>query len=135
MFIAEAARRAGTSPATLRYYQRIGLIPRVARRQSGYREFVDADVRVLRFIKRAQALGFTLDEVKQLLDLRRVRPARRNAVRAIAVKRLEDVSQRIDDLVRVKKAIEALVSSCAEGATPQCPILEALDLDEETCHD
>jgi DNA-binding transcriptional MerR regulator len=127
MFITEAARRAGVKAATLRYYERIGLVRPRARRDSGYREYSTDDVRVVRFIRRAQELGLSLDDARQLLGLRRVSPAQRAAVRAVAARRLEDVSQRIADLARVKRALESLVASCCEGATPECPILEALD--------
>lgn len=127
MLIAEAAKRSGVRSATLRYYERIGLVQPSERRESGYREYSDADVRVVRFIRRAQELGLSLDDAKQLVALRKVRPAQRRAVRAVASRRLEDVSARIEDLTRVKHALETLIGSCCEGGTPACPILEALD--------
>jgi DNA-binding transcriptional MerR regulator len=129
MLIAEAARRAGVRAATLRYYERIGLVRPGARRPSGYRDYTADDVSVVRFIRRAQQLGLSLDDAKQLIALRRVKPAERGAVRRVAARRLEDVSKRIADLERVRRALEALVTSCRRGGTPACPILEALDDD------
>lgn len=131
MLITEAARQAGVRAATLRYYERIGLVRPGARRASGYREYTADDIRVVRFIRRAQELGLSLDDAKQLLALRRVRPAQRGAVRAVAARRLDDVEQRIADLTRVKRALESLVTSCCEGGTPECPILDALDRDTQ----
>jgi DNA-binding transcriptional MerR regulator len=129
MFIAEAAASAGVRPATLRYYERIGLLSGVARRGSGYREFSDEDVRLVRFIRRAQSLGLSLDDARQLATLRKPRPGQRASVRRVAAERLADISARIDDLMRMKRALETLVASCGEGRTPACPILEALDGD------
>lgn len=131
MFITEAATHAGVRPATLRYYERIGLLRPSARRQSGYRDYTEDDVRVVRFIRRAQELGLSLDDAKQLLALRRVKPAQRAAVRGVAARRLRDISERIADLTRVQRALESLVASCCDGGTPACPILEALDADRE----
>ena len=71
MWISEAAEQAGVNIQTLRYYERRGLLPKAPRRASGYREFPDDAVRIVRFIKRAQDLGFSLDEVEELLRLRR----------------------------------------------------------------
>jgi MerR family copper efflux transcriptional regulator len=127
MFIADAAKAAGVLPATLRYYERIGLLPGVSRRTSGYREYSADDVRLVRFIRRAQSLGLSLDDARQLAALRKLRPSQRNAVRRIAAARLVDISRRIADLTRMKRALEALVASCGEGGTPACPILEALE--------
>lgn len=127
MFIAEAARRAGVAPATLRYYERIGLLPRAPRRPSGYREYGTETVRIVRFIRRAQDLGLSLDDAAELLRLRKVTPTRRGAVRAVALRRLLDVDARIRALSRVRDALEALVRSCCDGQSPECPILQALD--------
>ena len=127
MFIAEAAKSAGVLPATLRYYERIGLLPGVSRRRSGYREYSVEDVRLVRFIRRAQSLGLSLDDARQIAALRKPRPGQRNAVRRVAAGRLVDISRRIADLTRMKRALEVLVASCGEGGTPACPILEALD--------
>jgi MerR family copper efflux transcriptional regulator len=126
MWIAEAADAAGVSAQTLRYYERRGLVQPVGRRESGYREYGSDDVRVVRFIKRAQELGFTLDETAELLSLRKGRGGR-VAVRKVAEPRLADLDARIRDLTRMRKALQTLVTACHSGDDPHCPILEALD--------
>ena len=126
MRIQEAARVAGVGPQTLRYYEQRGLIPRVGRRASGYRDYTDEEVRVVRFIRRAQALGFTLEEVADLLRLRGARSPRQS-VRTLADRRLADLETRIADLSRMRDALRMLAHRCARGLDPACPILEALE--------
>ena len=129
MWISEAAEQAGVNIQTIRYYERRGLLPRSPRRPSGYREFPDETVRVVRFIKRAQELGFSLDEVAELLRLRR-QPARdRRKVRAIAERRIMQIDQKITELERMRSALQHLSHACHAGTTLECPILEALDHD------
>lgn len=127
MWIAEAAASAGVNPQTLRYYERRGLMSGVGRRGSGYREYTAEDVRIVRFVKRAQELGFSLADVAELLRLRNVRTGR-PAVRAIAERRLEDLNERIGDLTAMRDALRTLVRSCHVGSRPECPILEALEI-------
>ncbi len=131
MWIQEAAEAAGVNPQTLRYYERRGLVRPVGRRASGYREYTDEQVRVVRFVKRAQELGFTLDEASELLKLRTAR-ASRKSVRAVAERRLADLEQRIADLIRMRDALQALTVECLHGLDPECPILEALE--GQPCH-
>jgi Cu(I)-responsive transcriptional regulator len=125
MWISEAAAQAGVNVQTIRYYERRGLLPPSARRPSGYRELPDEAVRVVRFIKRAQDLGFSLDEVSELLHLRRSRD--RAKARAIAGRRLKQIEQKLAELSGMREALTHLVHTCREGSTPDCPILEALD--------
>ena len=127
MWISEAAEQAGVNVQTLRYYERRGLLPRTPRRTSGYREFPADAVRVVRFIKRAQELGFTLDEVEELLKLRSASARSRARVRAVAERRALEIDRKIAELKRMRDALRTLVQSCHEGATPECPIIEALD--------
>ena len=125
MWISEAAALAGVNVQTIRYYERRGLLPPPVRRPSGYRELPDEAVRVVRFIKRAQDLGFTLDEVGELLRLRRSRD--RGKARAVANRRLKQIEQKLTELSAMREALTHLVHTCREGATPDCPILEALE--------
>lgn len=127
MRIGEAAGTAGVNAQTLRYYERRGLLTGIPRRSSGYRTYDEDDIRVVRFIKRAQELGLSLDDASQLLALRRTRPRDRHRVREVATARLRDLDRRILDLRRMRTALAALVSSCHAGSDPECPILEALD--------
>jgi MerR family mercuric resistance operon transcriptional regulator len=127
MRIGTAAERAGVNVQTLRYYERRGLLQRPPRRTSGYREFPDEAVRVVRFVKRAQDLGFTLDEVEELLQLRNHKRRDRARVQAVAERRVHQIEQKIAELQAVKKALSHLLHCCREGSTLECPIIEALD--------
>jgi Hg(II)-responsive transcriptional regulator len=127
MWIGEAAEQAGVNVQTLRYYERRGLLPRAPRRVSGYREFPDEAVRVVRFIKRAQDLGFSLDEIEELLRLRRQSGRNRQRIRAVAQEKIDQIGRKIGELERMRKALRSLVHACREGDALECPIIEALD--------
>lgn len=127
--IGKLARQAGVGVETLRYYERRGLITPQRRTHSGYRLFgVEASQR-LQFIRRAQALGFSLDEVAELLSLSN-RPAESAAdVKRLARAKIDDIASRIRDLERMKSALSALEDRCPghAGTTAECPILAALN--------
>jgi DNA-binding transcriptional MerR regulator len=128
MWIAEAAAAAGVNIQTIRYYERRGLLPRPARGVSGYRELSRETVRLVRFIKRAQDLGFTLTEVTELLQLRSERRRDRASIRAVAESRLHQVRTKITELTKMADALSHLIGCCASGSNLHCPILEALDV-------
>jgi Hg(II)-responsive transcriptional regulator len=125
----EVAARAGVNVQTLRYYERRGLLHEPERRRSGYREYPAETVRVIRFIKRAQELGFTLTEVEDLLRLREDEGASCAEVQTAAEMKIGDIEQKIQSLRAMRRALRALVRSCATGdlLARECPILEALD--------
>jgi DNA-binding transcriptional MerR regulator len=125
MWISRAAREAGVNQQTLRYYERRGLLPRPARR-GAYREYPAEAVQIVRFVKRAQELGFSLDEIDELLRLRAVSAADRPRVRAMAAQKLADIDVRLRHLTSMRRALASLVASCQKGGTPCCPILESL---------
>ena len=127
MRIGTAAGQAGVNVQTLRYYERRGLLPKPPRRVSGYREFPDDAVRIVRFIKRAQDLGFSLDEVEELLRLRNDKRRDRGRIRAVAERRVRQIEGKIAELQAMKKALSRLIHCCHEGSTLECPIIEALD--------
>jgi Cu(I)-responsive transcriptional regulator len=127
MWISETAEQAGVNIQTLRYYERRGLLPKAPRRPSGYREFPDDAVRIVRFIKRSQDLGFSLDEVEELLRLRRQSGRNRARIRAVAEGKIAQIDRKVAELERMKRALSTLVHSCHDGATLDCPIIEALD--------
>jgi len=130
--IGEVARRAGVNVQTLRYYERRRLLEKPRRSPSGYRAYSPEIVRLLRFIKRAQDLGFTLSEVKSLIALRDVRGRRRGEVRAVAEARLHEIERKLARLQSMRGALRSLVESCGccdDG--PACPIIEALDDEPE----
>src|ERR1700730_6924349 len=105
MRIGTAAGQAGVNVQTLRYYERRGLLPKPPRRLSGYREFPDDAVRIVRFIKRAQDLGFSLDEVEELLKLRNDKRRDRGRIRAVAERRVGQIEGKIAELHAMKKAL------------------------------
>ncbi len=127
----ELAREAGVNVETLRFYERRGLLPEPPRRMSGYREYPPEAVGRIRFIKRAQELGFSLREIKDLLALR-VQPGTTcTQVRQRAKEKVADVQQKIADLEAIQRALKKVVSSCSgRGPINECPILEYLDKEE-----
>ena len=125
MWIGQAAQAAGVNQQTFRYYERRGLLPRPPR-SGAFRTYADEAVRIVQFIKRAQELGFSLDEVEQLLSLRDVPLQERHRVRVIAERRLTDIETKIDQLRAMRRALAKLVASCHRDGTPSCPIIESL---------
>jgi len=124
----EVAAKAGVNVETLRYYERRGLLKEPRRRPSGYREYPVEAVDVVRFIKRAQELGFTLKECEELLLLRDDDTSACADVRAAALAKVAAVENKIRDLKKIKKALNTLVKSCdANESTRECPILESLE--------
>ena len=127
------AARGGVNLATIRYYERRGLLPKPPRRASGYRAFPPEAVRRVRFIKRAQAIGFTLEEIRELLSLRVERGTRCKDVRGRAEAKIADIDGKIRALRRMKRALGGLIAACAgEAPIDACPILNALDGTEES---
>jgi Cu(I)-responsive transcriptional regulator len=127
MLITQTAREAGVNTQTLRYYERRGLLPKPSRRGSGYREYTGDAVRLVRFIKRAQELGFSLDEVEALVRLRGVRRGDKHRVRAIAERKIADIERKIAQLQSMRAALQRLVDSCRGSGAAECPIIEALN--------
>lgn len=124
----EVAAKAGVNVQTLRYYERRGLLKEPGRRPSGYREYEPDAVRLVRFIKRAQELGFTLKEIEELLRFREDQRASCADVRAAAEAKIGDIDRKVENLRAMKRALVVLVNSCSSsGSTRECPILEALD--------
>jgi MerR family mercuric resistance operon transcriptional regulator len=130
--IGQVARHAGVGIETVRFYERQGLLEEPARKQSGYREYGEDVVARLRFIRRAKELGFSLKEIKELLALR-VDPTTTCAeVRSKAAAKIADVEQKIEALQRIRTALVKLTAVCrGRGPTSECPILDALDKEEE----
>ena len=127
MKIGELAKRAEVPIDTVRYYEREGLIPPPVRRASGYREYLEADVDRLRFMRRAKALGFTLHEIRELLSLTAMSGDDMSALNAQTQAKLRDVEDRIHSLTRIREALQSLVAACpGHGSLDRCPILAAL---------
>ena len=123
MKISEAAAASGCHLETIRYYERIGLLPQAARRDNGYRTYGHEDVTRLRFITRGRELGFALDEIQSLLSLaeRTDRPC--DEVDALARKHLADIQERVQALNRIADELSRVVQACAGGARGTCAVL------------
>jgi len=127
MRIGEVASHADVNVQTLRYYERRGLVQPSARSRSGYRVYEPEAVRRILFIKRSQQLGFTLNEIESLLDLREGDGSCVDVSGAARAK-IEDIDERIRGLQGMRRALESLVVSCeSEGSPRHCPLLEELE--------
>ena len=128
--IAKAARAAGVHVETIRYYERVGLVPRPRTTGTAYRLYPDETVRRIRFVKRAQKLGFTLREISELLRLRAGKENTSAAVRRRVEKKLEDMEKRLTDLMAMRETLRDLLGTCSgRGGSDRCPILRSLDED------
>lgn len=127
--IGELAKAANVNLETVRYYEREGLLPKPPRTESGYRMFPRDAVHKLRFIKTAQELGFSLGEIKDLLDLRLSSKADRADVRQRAEAKIAEIENKIRALKRMKDALTALLGACSgHGPSSECPILASIDM-------
>ena len=129
--IGHLAKEAGVNLETVRYYERRGLLPKPPRSASGYRLFPSDAARRLRFIRRAQELGFSLKEIRELLSLRVSRTTTSRDIRARAETRIADIDAKIKSLESIKRTLRKLTNLC-EGCVPvaECPILESLDRED-----
>src|SRR5690606_175669 len=131
MRIGQLARTAGVAIDTVRYYERVGLLAPAGRLASGYRRYGDAELKRLRFIRRAKALGFSLEDIAELLSL-----GERSDVassRAVAARKQAQVAARIAELERVRDGLHTLVAACpGHGRAEACPILNALSGEDAT---
>ncbi len=127
--IGEVAAATDLRVEAIRYYERLGLIPKAPRRASGYRMFPQETVARIRFIRRAKELGFSLDEIDELLSLRNAPQATREDVRERAEAKLRDVRAKIESLQQIERALGNLTETCQGDTGPacQCPILDALE--------
>jgi MerR family transcriptional regulator, copper efflux regulator len=128
MTIGKLAKVVGVNIDTIRYYERLKLLAPAARKPSGYRLYGDDNLRRLRFIKNAQALGFTLHEVRELLSLRVSSTARCGDVQEKAQTKLNQVKEKIRDLQALDRTLLQLVRACRSGqTTDHCPILQSFE--------
>ena len=126
MNIGQAAKASGVSQRMIRHYEAIGLIPKAVRRDSGYRNYDDRDVHMLRFIRRARDLGFPIAEIAQLVALWQNSDRARGEVKALALARAKEMDVKERELRAMRKSLEDLARRCAGGDRPDCPILDDL---------
>ncbi len=126
LFIGELSRRTGVNIETIRYYERIGVMPRPARSEGGHRVFSDEQLRRLSFIKRSRELGFSLDEIRAMLRLVDEGTLTCGEIHAMTSAHLKAVQRKISDLRRLERVLKTMVAECSRGDVPDCPIIEAL---------
>ena len=127
MRIGELAKTTGIGIDAIRFYERHGLLPEPKRRESGYRTYAVDDVRQLQFIARAKQLGFSLQEIRELLELSNARDTDVARVTAATEKKLQDVERRLAEMTRIRDGLRTLIERCPGHGSPEdCPILGAL---------
>lgn len=126
MQIGAIAERTGVNIETIRYYERIGLIPKPTRSGGGHRVYEQVHEQRLTFVRRSRELGFSLDEVRALLHLAAGDNSNCAEVYVLAARHLGDVRQKLADLRRMERVLKSLAAECAQGTIPHCPIIETL---------
>ncbi len=124
--IGEAAARSGVSAKMVRHYESLGRLPKVGRTDSGYRQYGDAEVHTLRFIRRARELGFSMTEIADLLKLWQNRRRASADVKRIALSHVADLNRRMAEMAAMKRTLEDLADCCQGDGRPECPILDEL---------
>ena len=126
MNIGQAAKASGITAKMIRHYESVGLLPPATRSDTGYRQYGECEVHVLRFIRRARDLGFSIKDISGLLSLwhDRQRPSRQ--VKALAQAHMQQLQRKIDELQSMRQTLEKLVQCCQGDERPDCPILQDL---------
>lgn len=127
--IGRLSQEADCNIETIRYYEKIGMLPKPRRTQGGHRIYTEDHFRHLRFIRRARALGFTLDDIRNLLALSEGKKTPCGKVKSVAETHLEDIRCKIADLKAVEKVLKDLVTQCTGKIAPDCPILKSFSFD------
>ena len=127
MKIGEVSAVAGVSQRMIRHYEKIGLVARAARRDSGYRDYDQGDIHTLRFIGRARDLGFPIEEIRQLLALWQDRSRSSADVKALALARAAELKRKAQELDAMRRSLERLAADCHGDRRPDCPILHDLE--------
>ncbi len=126
MNIGEAATQSGVNAKLIRHYESIGIIPKAARTGSGYRVYSSSEVHILRFVKRARGLGFSMKEIKKLVSLWRNRSRASANVKALALGHVEEMERKIAEMEAMARTLRHLAEHCQGDDRPECPILEDL---------
>lgn len=133
MNIGDAAARTGLPAKTIRYYEDIGLV-RPARRRNGYRDYGEAELHKLVFLRRARSLGFSVADCRALLSLYEDRNRSSADVKALALARIAEIERKLGELESLKRTLNHLAQSCHGDERPDCPILDSLAGEGETGH-
>lgn len=127
MNIGSASRASGVSERMIRHYEKIGLVPPPPRRDSGYRDYSDADVHRLRFIANARDLGFGIEEIGTLLSLWSDRQRASSEVKAMALSRAAELGRKVQALENMRRTLIELAEQCHGDGRPECPIIDRLE--------
>ncbi len=131
MNIGQAAKASGVSAKMIRYYEQTGLIPAADRKDSGYRDYSATDVHMLRFIRRARDLGFSVAEIGDLLNLWRDETRQSAEVKRLAQGHIDALERKIADMQDMAHTLTMLVNACQGDQRPHCPILQRLETDQD----
>lgn len=131
MNIGQASKASGVSAKMIRYYEQTGLIPAADRTPSGYRDYSDTDVHMLRFVRRARDLGFSVAEIGDLLGLWRDETRQSSEVKRLAQGHVQELERKIKGLQGMVHTLSVLIKSCRGDHRPHCPILQRLETDQE----
>ncbi|MCO5113396.1 MAG: Cu(I)-responsive transcriptional regulator [Bdellovibrionaceae bacterium] len=126
MNIGEAAKVSGINAKLIRHYEAVGIIPKATRSESGYRNYSEADVNILIFVKSARRLGFSMKEIKKLVSLWRNKSRSSSEVRNLALAHVQELEDRIAELDSMVKTLKHLAKKCHGNDRPECPILDEL---------
>ncbi|MFP5385619.1 MAG: Cu(I)-responsive transcriptional regulator [Bacteriovoracia bacterium] len=129
MNIGEVAKLADVNSKMVRRYEDLGIIPKAGRSLSGYRQYSDKDVHILKFVKRARELGFSMKDIKQLVSLWRNKTRSSSQVKNIAIKHRTELEKKLKEIQAMVYTLNQLVENCHGDERPDCPILDELD-----CH-
>lgn len=127
MNIGELAKSSGVNAKLIRHYESIGLIAKATRSDSGYRQYNDMDVHILRFVKRCRSLGFSMKEIKKLMSLWKNQARASSEVKNLAQAHISQLEEKITELQAVVDTLKNLAKSCRGNNRPDCPILEDLE--------
>lgn len=126
MNIGEAAKISGVNAKLIRHYEEVGIIPKANRTDAGYRNYAEADVHILAFVKKARNLGFSMKEIKKLVSLWRNKTRASAEVKILALKHVEEMEVKIKELQQMVKTLKHLSKNCHGDTRPDCPILNDL---------
>jgi MerR family transcriptional regulator, copper efflux regulator len=126
MNIGQAAKASGVSAKMIRYYESIGLIPKTVRTEAGYRVYSDNDVHTLRFIRRSRDLGFSVDQISDLVSLWQDRERASKDVKRVALEQVETLERKITELQQMAGTLKHLAKNCHGDSRPDCPIIQEL---------
>ena len=127
MTIGELAKASGVNVKLIRHYESIGLIPKAARTESGYRFYKESDAQFLRFIKRARSLGFSTKEIKTLINLWRNKSRASKEVKTLVKNHIKDLEKKIKEMQEMVDNLQSLAKSCHGDSRPECPIIKSLE--------